>query len=199
MRVVRGSSDHSPPLTRGDITVPDPGNLARKSQGPVTECQYIMKISCCVLTRICRYVHSRYVDIRYVLMWHMSHSSTGLNPFKAVICNYLSYFEGILKILARFLLGVYWQCRTCTMKAIKGSWLLESHTQKIRKIAHTGAKLQSFLWGRGPKFFFGPPNFSKFLPIFHLQIALAQKPYLHFHFRFFSQNPKIHMSYLAKK
>ena len=106
---------------------------------------------------------------------------------------------GILKILARFLLGVYWQCRTCTMKAIKGSWLLESHTQKIRKIAHTGAKLQSFLWGRGLKTFFGPPNFSKFLPIFHLQIALAQKPYLHFHFRFFSQNPKIHMSYLAKK
>ena len=89
---------------------------------------------------------------------------------------------GILKIFASFLLGVYWQCRTCTMKAIKGSWLLESHTQKIRKIAHTGAKLQSFLWGRGPKLFFGPPNFSKFLPIFHLQIALAQKPYLHFHF-----------------
>ena len=52
---------------------------------------------------------------------------------------------GILKIFASFLLGVYWQCRTCTMKAIKGSWLLESHTQKIRKIAHTGAKLQSFL------------------------------------------------------
>ena len=87
---------------------------------------------------------------------------------------------GILKIFASFLLGVYWQCRTCTMQAIKGSWLLESHTQKIRKIAHTGAKLQSFLWGRGPKIFFGPPNFSKFLPIFHLQIALAQKPYLHF-------------------
>ena len=106
---------------------------------------------------------------------------------------------GILKILARFLLGVYWQCRTCTMKAIKGSWLLESHTQKIRKIAHTGAKLQSFLWGRGPKNFFAPPIFSNFLPIFHIQIALAQKPYLHFHFRFFSQNPKIHMSYLAKK
>ena len=50
---------------------------------------------------------------------------------------------GILKIFALFLLGVYWQYRT--MKAIKGSWLLESHTQKIRKIAHTGAKLQSFL------------------------------------------------------
>ena len=99
---------------------------------------------------------------------------------------------GILKILARFLLGVYWQCRTCTMKAIKGSWLLESHTQKIRKIAHTGAKLQSFLWGRGPKFFLGPPDFSKFLPIFHLKIALAQKPYLHFHFRFFkSQDPYV--------
>ena len=52
---------------------------------------------------------------------------------------------GILKIFASYLLGVYGQCRTCTMKAIKGSWLLESHTQKIRKIAHTGAKLQSFL------------------------------------------------------
>ena len=91
---------------------------------------------------------------------------------------------GILKILARFLLGVYWQCRTCTMKAIKGSWLLESHTQKIRKIAHTGAKLQSFLWGRGQKNFFGPPNFSKFLPIFHLHIALAQKRQLHFYFLF---------------
>ena len=97
---------------------------------------------------------------------------------------------GILKILARFLLGVYWQCRTCTMKAIKGSWLLENHTQKIRKIAHTGAKLQSFLWGRGPKCFFGPPDFSNFLPIFHLQIALAQKPYLHFHFRFFPKIPR---------
>ena len=97
---------------------------------------------------------------------------------------------GILKIFASFLLGVYWQCRTCTMKAIKGSWLLESHTQKIRKIAHTGAKLESFLWGRGPKIFFGPPNFSKFLPIFHLQIALAQKPYLHFHFRFFPKIPR---------
>ena len=75
----------------------------------------------------------------------------------------------------------------------------ESHTQKIRKIVHIRANLQSFLWGRGQKIFFGPPNFSKFLPIFQLQIALAQKPYLHFHFRFFSQNPKIHLSYLAKK
>ena len=73
----------------------------------------------------------------------MSHSSTGLNPFKAVICNYLSYFEGILKILARFLLGVYQHCRTCTIKVIKKSWLLESHTQKISKIARTGAKLQA--------------------------------------------------------
>ena len=27
---------------------------------------------------------------------------------------------GILKIFASFLLGVYWECRTCTMKAIKG-------------------------------------------------------------------------------
>ncbi len=101
---------------------------------------------------------------------------------------------GILKIFASYLLGVYGQCRTCTMKAIKGSWLLESHTQKIRKIAHTGAKLQSFLWGRGPKIFFGPPQFFQVLADFSPSNCSSSKTVPSFSFSFFfpkSQDPHV--------
>ena len=68
----------------------------------------------------------------------------------------------------------------------------KSHTKNY-KIARTGAKLQAFLRGRGLKKIFGPPIFAAFSPS-----NCSNSKTVTFH-NFFSQNPKIHMSYLAEK